>query len=405
MGDQGWNVPGNGGVATKAAFNLNGGTVEFDIDFGNVDTGVNANIYTISPHFSGSEYVDGDHCDGAENDLPWCLEVDWTESNGHCGGATTLHTKPGPGDDGCTAWGCRIEYDFNGQSKYHMKITYGSDGSWQTYMNGNMLSGWNIQPGGGAWSVIKGAHESTGAVIYSSEWTGWVPVDHCGTTPGNLDASSFKVDNLVIEGTVMQGPEPTKCSGPQPTPTPSPTPPAGQCTTEVGKNNDGTNLESTADITSSADQCCSKCSQSMGCVGYTWVHDNGECWLKSAVGPSRDDECGGCVTSGTYTAPVPTPVPTPVPSPVPTPTPTPPSPSPSPSGCPGGSLANCIEECPTDAAVFKVCVDECTVRCGSSCTGSDDGVDLSSCMSNCPSETFQDCASCCAGKFPSDFLL
>jgi len=81
-------------------------------------TGVDASIYTISPHFSGSEYVDGDRCDGAGNDLPWCLEVDWTESNGQ-----PRCTKPGPGDDGRTVWACRVEYDF----KVHMKITRGSD--------------------------------------------------------------------------------------------------------------------------------------------------------------------------------------------------------------------------------------------------------------------------------------
>lgn len=405
--NQGWTVHGNGGVATKAAFNLNGGTVEFDIDFGNVDTGVNANIYTISPQFSGSEYNDGDHCDGAENDLPWCLEVDWTESNGHCGGATTLHTKPGEGDDGCTAWGCRVNYHFNGVSQYHMKIQYGSDGSWQTYMNGNLLNDWNIQPGGDAWNVIKSAHESTGAVIYSSEWTGWVPVDDCGTSPGDLGGSSFSVSNLVVEGSVVQGPEPTRCSGPQPTPGPTPAPsptPAGQCQTFFGKNNDGTNLKSTADLTSSADECCTHCAQAPGCVGYTWVHENRECWLKSSVGSPRDDDCGGCVTSGTYSAPAPTPAPSP-PTPVPSPAPTP-APSPLPDDCPGGSLANCIKTCPTDAAIFQVCVAECDRRCSSpSCTGGDDGSDLPSCMKNCPSDKYSDCVTCCSDKFPSHLTV
>merc|ERR1711967_224810 len=103
-----------------------------------------------------------------------------------------------------------------------------------------------------------------------------------------------------------------------------------------GKNNDGTNLESSARNTGSAEDCCSQCSSHSGCVGYTWVHANNECWLKSAVGPARDDECGGCVTSGSYTAPAPAPTP-----PAPSPTPSP-SPAPSPSGCPGGSLEACI---------------------------------------------------------------
>merc|ERR1711907_791029 len=62
-----------------------------------------------------------------------------------------------------------------------------------------------------------------GAVIYSSQWTGWVP-GSCGGD-GNLGASSFSVSNLRITGTVVQGPEPRKCS-PAPTPTPpAPVPP------------------------------------------------------------------------------------------------------------------------------------------------------------------------------------
>merc|ERR1711991_386861 len=142
----------------------------------------------------------------------------------------------------------------------------------------------------------------------------------------------------------VQGPEPQKCSGPQPSPSPSPSPtpsPAGQCNMMPGKNNDGTNLKSSADSTSSAEECCSKCSSTAGCVGFTWVHDNKECWMKSAVDSPRDDECGGCVTSGTVNAPAPTP------TPPPTPTPAPPSPTPSACtcGCTGGDLKQCVNSC------------------------------------------------------------
>merc|ERR1711943_171586 len=62
-----------------------------------------------------------------------------------------------------------------------------------------------------------------GAVIYSSQWTGWAP-GSCGGD-GNLDASSFSVSNLRITGTVVQGPEPRKCSPAPSPPTPSPVPP------------------------------------------------------------------------------------------------------------------------------------------------------------------------------------
>lgn len=45
--DGGWTSKGGGGVASKSAFNLLGGQVDFDIDLSRVHTGVNANIYTI----------------------------------------------------------------------------------------------------------------------------------------------------------------------------------------------------------------------------------------------------------------------------------------------------------------------------------------------------------------------
>jgi hypothetical protein len=152
-------------------------------------------------------------------------------------------------------------------------------------------------------------------------------------------------------------------------------------------------LQSTAIITSSADQCCSHCSSAAGCVGYTWVHANQECWLKSAVGPERDDECSGCVTSGSYTAPAPAPTPTPTPTP----------PAPSPSGCPGGDLQSCIQMCPTDASAFSICVGECTARCSdaTACYNGDASADLQTCVTGCPSEGFSDCITCCSGKFPS----
>jgi hypothetical protein len=209
--DQGWSVSGNGGVATKSTFNLVGGSVEFDIDFSSVRTGVNANIYTISPSIGSQGYVGSDYCDGA-GQKPWCVEVDWVESNGNCGGATTLHTKPGPGNDGCTAWGCRNSYHYNGHASFHMRIEYGQDGSWTTIRDGQVINGGNMspQPAGDAWATLKSAYETKGALIYSSEWTGWVPVEDCGTS-GDLGASHFSVSNLQITGSVVQGPAPRKC--------------------------------------------------------------------------------------------------------------------------------------------------------------------------------------------------
>merc|ERR1712232_131129 len=212
--DGGWTIHGNGGAATKAAYNLLGGYVEFDVDFSGVTPGVNANIYTISPSIGGGGYQGGNYCDGAVNDRPWCLEVDWIESNGNCGGATTLHTKAGNGPDGCTAWGCRASYHYNGRTSFHMRIEYGTDGSWTTIRDGQTINAGSLspQPGSFDWGVIKSSYESKGALIYSSEWQGWVPVQDCGTS-GDLPGSHFTVRNLKVKGAVVQGPTPRSCTG------------------------------------------------------------------------------------------------------------------------------------------------------------------------------------------------
>merc|ERR1719454_757307 len=340
--DGGWGIQGNGGAATKAAFNLNGGYVEFDFDVSRANTGVIPNIYTVSPDGIGGGFSSDHYCDDGENDKPDCLEVDWIKANGGCGGATTLHTVSGTGGGACNYWGCRTTYSF-GSSSFHMKVEYGNDGKLMITRDGQQISGDSFDPpaGGGDWGTVKSTYESKGGVIYSSQWTGaWVPADFCGGGPGDLDGSHFAVSNLRISGSVVQGPEPQKCSGPQPSPSPSPTPtpsPAGQCNMMPGKNNDGTNLKSSADITGSAEECCSKCSSTSGCVGFTWVHDNQECWMKSAVDSPRDDECGGCVTSGTVNTPAPTPTPPPTPSP-----------SACTCGCTGDDLKECVNSCPSD---------------------------------------------------------
>lgn len=290
-----------------------------------------------------------------------------------------------------------------------MKVEYGTDGMATVHRDGQVLGGWDPAPGGNEWQITQQIFQQDGGVVYSSQWGGWVPHEHdplqgCPQSGGNIDGSHFSVSNLRISGSVVHGPEPSRCSSPSPSPpSPSPAPaptPAGQCQVSDCKNNDGTNLKSTAESASSADQCCDKCKSATGCVGWTWVKDNGECWLKSSVSAARDDDCGCCVTSGTYSAPAP------VPSPAPTPVPMP-SPVPTPTDCPGGSLANCIKGCPTDATVFQICVAECDKRCESatSCTGGDDGSSLETCVKGCPSDSYMDCVTCCSGKFPSMLML
>merc|ERR1712070_221946 len=91
--------------------------------------------------------------------------------------------------------------------------------------------GVNIQIGGNHYSGSGQAHaaKTHGAVIYSSQWQGWVPGD-CGQ--GDLGSSRYAVMNLKITGKVIAGPEPRRChpltTTTAPTTTaPSPAPPSG----------------------------------------------------------------------------------------------------------------------------------------------------------------------------------
>lgn len=173
---------------------------------------------TISPKGLGSGgYTQTNYCDGTDNESPWCMEVDWIESNGNCGGATTLHTVQGPGSNGCTAWGCRNSYHYNGKTSFHMRIEYGADGSWTTFRDGQRIGPENLSPVPSAqdWSVISASYKFYGGVIFSSQWTGWVPVDDCGTNPGDLSKAVFKISNLKIAGAVVQGPPATECTAAQ----------------------------------------------------------------------------------------------------------------------------------------------------------------------------------------------
>jgi len=68
-----------------------------------------------------------------------------------------------------------------------------------------MIAGGNTYNGNGQTGEMK----SKGAVIYSSQWQGWVPGD-CGG--GDLGSSSYGVKNLKITGKVIAGPEPRRCN-------------------------------------------------------------------------------------------------------------------------------------------------------------------------------------------------
>jgi len=230
--DGGWTISGGGGASTKSSFNILGGSVEFDVDFSRVNVGVNGNIYTISPTFGSPTAAfnkNANYCDGqgAAGSAQYCIELDWIETNGNCGAATTLHTRPGGGTDGCTAWGCTSTYNYNGRASFHMKISHAADGTMTVVRDGVTISSPNYNPGPQSQDIqtIRDVYASKGAVIYSSLWTGWVPTLPVGCSGnGDLGSSYFTVSNLKITGTVVQGPTPTLCTGQVVVPVQAPVP-------------------------------------------------------------------------------------------------------------------------------------------------------------------------------------
>jgi hypothetical protein len=202
----GWSIQGQRRVSSKASFDFSGGKLTWDMDLSQAHGGVNNNFYVTYPYEENcgiSCYCDsgGNH----DSQGRGCAELDFTENNGGCFQATTWHDDesggdgPGYGGHGALGGGsisCSAEYN--------------NDGS---YLNINI--GDNFMSGNGQTEVMK----SKGAVLYSSQWVGWVPGD-CGE--GDLSSSVYAVKNLKITGRVVQGPEPRRCDSIATTATPCP---------------------------------------------------------------------------------------------------------------------------------------------------------------------------------------
>jgi len=224
--DQGWDITGGARVHSTAAFNLLGGSVEFDYDATGGHEGVNNNFYTISPDLKGGAYTEmGQYCDAQKEGAEWCMELDIIEANGNCGGATTLHTYSGSGWPKCDNGGCQALYNFHGKTKMHIKTEYDTSGVMTVYIDGKAIGydQMSPKPDGSANSVIAETMKRVGVVFQSSQWGGWVPEVRCGGG-GDEASAHFSLSNLRIKGSVVSGPEPQKCSGPSPSPTPAPTP-------------------------------------------------------------------------------------------------------------------------------------------------------------------------------------
>jgi len=192
----GWTMRGSGRVSSRASFDLRGGSVEFDMDLSGAQGGVNTNLYVTFPHKPNC----GIDCYCDSGPTGGCAELDFTENNGHCWQATTWHADPSGNFKAGTGGNGPIT------EKVHVKAEFTADGATlNVNVNGKHYDG----PG------VASEHEAWGAVIYSSQWTGWVP----GSCPGsgNLQASSFTVSNLRVVGKLKQGPAPTECSPSQST--------------------------------------------------------------------------------------------------------------------------------------------------------------------------------------------
>jgi len=73
-----------------------------------------------------------------------------------------------------------------------MKILYDTNGRWTTIHDGTVVGpgDLNPKPQDFDWNKLVEQYTRDGAVIYSSQWVGWTPVDSCGSN-GNLDGSFF----------------------------------------------------------------------------------------------------------------------------------------------------------------------------------------------------------------------
>jgi len=154
------------------------------MDLSSSHGGVNNNFYVTYPHQPNC----GINCYCDSGATGGCAEIDFTENNGGCYQASTWHEDPSGGDKS----GHGGSGGMSG-GVVRMKATYSNDGN-----RVDVQIGGNHYGGNGLASQMS----QYGAVIYSSQWVGWVP-GNCGGD-GNLQASSFAVSDVKITGRVVQ---------------------------------------------------------------------------------------------------------------------------------------------------------------------------------------------------------
>jgi len=224
----GWHVTGEGRVYGRTSFNMLGGYVEFDMDTGGVQPGVNSNFYTISPEANNyNQYCDIQACN--DNSCPRCMEMDIVENNGNCFSATTIHTSAGTGTGDCDQWGCQA--GMRSSNSRHFKAEFSESGRMTVTIGGQRNDGYNPYPSGGSDATVVDTMKKIGAKLISTQWTGYAPgADQC-PGGGSLDGSTFSIKNVRVYGTIVLGDTTVpECTGPAPpTPPPGPTPTPGNC--------------------------------------------------------------------------------------------------------------------------------------------------------------------------------
>ena len=212
----GWTFRGDARVSSKASWNLLGGYIAFDMDVTGVAPEVNTNLYTSST--SQPNCGERCYCDiqKSPSGKPSCMEMDFVENNGRCAMATTIHTfatDGTPNNPNCDRWGCGSGLGLPSSGKFHVHAALDLDGTLLLTLDGQVNNNWNVAPSQQSNTVVVKTMGSIGAAIVSSQWFGWAPAE--GQCPSGdksgLAGSVFRVSNVRVQGTVVQGPEPSKC--------------------------------------------------------------------------------------------------------------------------------------------------------------------------------------------------
>lgn len=220
--ENGWSITGAGRVSTKTAWNLLGGSIEFEMDTSKTNAAVNTNVYTTSPKVENCGM--DCYCDIQDGSQPAyfhrkpyasCMEMDIIEANGHCAMATTWHTTTGGG--GCDRGGCQAESRLPSSGVVSVKVSFSADGWMTVTLDGARVDKYGNQPSQSDAAIVSKTMTTVGAIVESSQWVGWVPGGDC-PTGGDLATSHYEVRNLRVTGDVVQGPVPSLCGSRAATP-------------------------------------------------------------------------------------------------------------------------------------------------------------------------------------------